>query len=246
VHAMPSIWTGIGEQLRAPTGRYGRLIGRLMALINGGPNRLAIAAVGVQPGDTVLELGFGPGRGIAGLAQKAIRGRVLGIDQSLEMLELAKRANHRGIEDGRVQLRLGRFDALPYADASISRVLAVNVAYFFGPEGKEVAEMRRVLRPGGLAVIYVTDRATMRNWKFSGPDTHRLYDADELSSLLRQGGFGCREILIEKVRLPFGVRGLVAAAAKTESRHQREGPSLSPLPEAANGCHTENAKGAHT
>jgi len=251
MHSMPSIWAGIGEQLRSPSGRYGRLIGRLMALINGGPNRLAIAAVGVQPGDTVLELGFGPGRGIACLAQRAIRGRVLGIDQSLEMLDLATRANHRAIEDGRVQLRLGRFDALPYADASITRVLAVNVAYFFGPEGKEIAEMHRVLRPGGLAVVYVTDRATMRNWRFSGPDTHRLYDADELRSLLRQGGFGYRDIFIEKVRLPFGVRGLVAAVAKTESRHQREDPSLSPSPtnqggRAANGYHTENAKGAHT
>jgi SAM-dependent methyltransferase len=233
MHTMPSIWTGIGEQLRLPSGRYGRLVGRLMALINGGPNRLAIAAVGVQPGDTVLELGFGPGRGIAALAQRAFRGRVLGIDQSLEMLDLATRANHRAIEDGRVQLRLGRFDALPYADASIGRVLAVNVAYFFGPEGKEVAEMHRVLRPGGLAVVYVTDRATMRNWKFSGPDTHRLYDADQLSSLLRQGGFCHRGITIEKVRLPFGVRGLVAAAAKTESRHQRVDPSLSPSPQTA-------------
>jgi hypothetical protein len=140
--------------------------------------------------------------------------------------------------------------------------LAVNIAYFFGPEGKEVAEMHRVLRPGGLAVVYVTDRATMRNWKFSGPDTHRLYDADELSSLLRQGGFGYRDISIEEVRLPFGVRGLVATAAKTESRHQREDPSPSPSPEtatswiqteqrlhrgrAANGHHTQNAKGAHT
>jgi len=157
---------------------------------------------------------------------------VLGIDQSPEMLDLARRANHRAIEEGRVQLRLGRFDALPYADASIGRVLAVNVAYFFGPEGKEVAEMHRVLRPGGVAVIYVTDRATMRNWKFSGPDTHRLYDADELSSLLRQGGFSHRDITIEKVRLPFGVRGLVATATKTESQHQREDPSLS------SGAHT--------
>jgi SAM-dependent methyltransferase len=232
MHAMPSIWTGVGEQLRSPSGHYGRLIGRLMALINSGPNRLAIAAAGVQPDDTVLELGFGPGRGIAGLAQRAIHGRVLGIDRSQEMLDVATRANHRAIKDGRVQLRLGRFDALPYADASISRLLAVNVAYFFGPDGKEVAEMHRVLRPGGLAVVYVTDRATMRNWKFSGPDTHRLYDADELSSLLRQGGFGHHDIFIEKVRLPFGVQGLVAAASKTEIRHQTEDPSLS------SGAHT--------
>lgn len=211
----PSIWTGIGEQLRSPSGPSGRVIGRLMALINRGPNRVAITVAGVRPGDTVLELGFGPGRAIASLAQRALGGRVLGIDGSPEMLDLATRANGRAIADGRVQLRLGCFDALPYADASINKVLAINVAYFFGLEGKEIAEIYRVLRPGGRAVVYVTDRATMRNWKFSGPDTHRLYDVDELKSLLSQGGFNNRDVVIEKMRLPFGVQGLVATAVKT-------------------------------
>lgn len=209
-----TIWSGIGEQLRTPSGPYGRVIGHAMALVNAGPYRRAIAAIGVQPGDTVLEVGFGPGRGIVSLARRAISGRVLGIDQSPEMLGLAMRANRRSIKEGRVQLRIGRFDALPYDDDSISRALAVNVAYFFGADGKEISEIHRVLRPGGVAVVYVTDRATMRNWKFSGPDTHRLYDADELHRLLRQGGFGSSNIVVEQLRLPFGVQGLVGSAIK--------------------------------
>ncbi len=55
----------------------------------------------------------------------------------------------------------------------------------------------------------------MQNWKFSGPDTHRLYDVDELKSLLSQGGFNNRDVVIEKMRLPFGVQGLVATVVKT-------------------------------
>jgi len=214
-HNMASIWSGIGEQLRTPSGRYGRLIGRAMALINAGPYRLAIGALGVQSADTVLELGFGPGRGISTLALLAPRGLVLGIDQSPEMLDLARKTNHRAIHEGRVHLRAASFDAMPYGDGSVSRVLAVNVAYFFGPTGQEIAEIRRVLRPGGLVVIYVTDRATMRNWTFSGPETHRLYDADELHDLLRLGGFTSASIVIEKHSLPFGVWGLVASAVKS-------------------------------
>ncbi|MFA5900487.1 MAG: class I SAM-dependent methyltransferase [Hyphomicrobium sp.] len=215
MHSMASIWSGIGEQLRAPSGRCGRLIGRAMVLINAAPYRLAIGALGVQPDDTVLELGFGPGRGISTLALLAPRGQVLGIDQSPEMLDLARKANHTAISEGRVQLRSGRFDALPYGDGSVSRVLAVNVAYFFEPAGREIAEIRRVLRPGGLAVVYVTDRATMRNWKFSGPETHRLYDTDELHHLLRLGGFTSASIVIEKRSLPFGMWGLVASAVRS-------------------------------
>lgn len=92
--------------------------------------------------------------------------------------------------------------------------MAINVAYFFGLHGTEVAEIHRVLRPGGRVVVYVTDRATMRKWKFSGPDTHRLYDADDLISMLRQGSFAHPDILVSKIRLAFGVQGLVAVAVK--------------------------------
>ncbi|WP_414461538.1 class I SAM-dependent methyltransferase [Hyphomicrobium sp. DY-1] len=211
---MVSIWAGLGKQLRTPSGRYGRFAGRLMALINGAPYRCAIAALDVQPHDTVLELGFGPGRGIVSLARQVMRGKVLGIDHSPEMLDIAKRANRQEISHGRVHLRLGHFDDLPYADDSISKVIAINVAYFFGIEGKEIAEIYRVLQPRGRVVIYVTDRATMRKWKFSGSDTHRLYDAADLNRTLRQGGFDDRNIFIETIRLPFGMRGLVAAAVK--------------------------------
>lgn len=214
MHAMNMIWAEIGEQLRRPSGQRGRLIGWLMALLNNEPNRVAIEAADVKPDDTVLELGFGPGRGITGVAQRVPQGRVLGIDHSQEMLNVATRVNQRAIAEGQVKLRLGCFDGLPYDDATVSKVLAINVAYFFGLRGAEVDEIHRVLRPGGRVVVYVTDRATMRNWKCSGPDTHRLYDANDLIRMLRQGGFDHHNILVEKIRLAFGIQGLLAVAIK--------------------------------
>ena len=66
------------------------------------------------------------------------------------MLAQASRRNRRTIGEGRVRLRLGRFDALPFEPESIDKILAVNVVYFFHKDADEIREAMRVLRPGGV------------------------------------------------------------------------------------------------
>jgi len=214
MRALESFWSGIGHQLKCPSGRAGRLTGQVMTLVNKEPNRLAINALGIEPADQVLELGFGPGSAVRAMAAAAHSGHVLGIDRSPEMLAQASRRNRRAIEQGRVELRLGRFNALPWASGTVDKILAANVVYFFSRNADEVCEARRVLRPGGLMAIYATDRATMSHWKFSGPDTHTLYDRAELQDLILRGGFRAEEVSIRAVPLAFGINGLLALARK--------------------------------
>ena len=220
--AVASFWSGIGHQLKCPSGRAGRLTGKIMTVVNRAPNRLAIEALGIEQADTVLELGFGPGSAIEAAAVAACQGLVLGIDSSPEMLAQATRRNRRTIEEGRVQLRLGRFDALPWVSESISKILAVNVVYFFSKSADEIRETRRVLKPGGLMAIYATHKETMQHWKFSGPDTHTLYDEAELNALLLRGGFRQEEVFVQRVKLAFGIHGLLALARKNEPKTSSE------------------------
>lgn len=216
--ALANFWSGIGHQLRCPSGRAGLLTGRVMTIVNREPNRLAIDALDLKPQDTVLELGFGPGSAIKAIAAAARQGLVLGIDRSPEMLALATRRNRRAIEEGRAGLRLGEFDTLPWASSSVGKILAVNVVYFFNADAREVREARRVLRPNGIMAIYVTHKKTMRHWKFSAPDTHSLYDEAELISLLLRGGFRREELWLREVRLVFGICGILALARKGGTR----------------------------
>jgi SAM-dependent methyltransferase len=170
-------------------------------------------ALNVAPDDTVLELGYGPGRAIAALASMVCQGRVLGIDHSAAMLKKACMHNRAAIRDGRAELRRGRFDALPWPAESIDKILAVNVVYFFAPDGAELSEARRVLRSGGTMVIYVTHKSAMARFKV--PSTHRLFDANDLATLIMAGGFAVDEISIEPFMLAFGLLGLLAVIKKS-------------------------------
>lgn len=207
-------WSAVGGQLRHPSGFPGHIIGHAMAIANRRPNRIAIAALGVAPGDVVLELGFGPGRAVGELASLIGAGYILGIDQSATMLAQASRHNRRAIKSGRVELRRGHFDALPWPSASVDKILAVNTVYFFRRDAGEIREARRVLRPGGTMSIYATDKSAMARWRFSGPDTHHTFDRDGLMALLRTGGFDDGEITVRAADAGYGIAGLLALVRK--------------------------------
>lgn len=214
-HVLDRLWHALGAQLRHPSGSLGSLVGWLMALMNDEPNRLAVDALDLGPRETVLELGFGPGWGLRTIAKRTRGARVYGVDQSARMIEQARRMNEVAVSSGRMVLVQGPFSPLPWIDEMFDKALLVNVVYFFDSDGQDMSEVYRVLRSGGRAVIYVTSRETMTKWPFAGPETHKLYDRNELLDLLVDAGFQPSDVAIEDVRLPFGIKGIMATAAKS-------------------------------
>ncbi|MCM2293789.1 methyltransferase domain-containing protein [Allorhizobium sp. BGMRC 0089] len=206
------VWRRVGDQLRQPKGLAGRLTGHLMVLLNRGPYRQALKALSLQPGNRVLELGFGPGQGLAALCRLFPSAAIWGVDHSEAMLDMALKRNARAVEEGRLHLACGSFTSLPFPSAWFDSLLLVNVLYFFDDAGKGLTECLRVLKPSGRIVLYVTDRATMENWRFCEPETHRIFNRHEVAASLENAGFTA--IDIHPVRLAFAIQGLVITARR--------------------------------
>src|SRR5690242_1004061 len=78
-----------------------------MVVENRQRNAFALAVLDEQPGDHVLEIGFGPGNTIRRLAASVGGGAVTGINSSRVMMSQAQLRNAAAIDAGRVDLRWG-------------------------------------------------------------------------------------------------------------------------------------------
>lgn len=204
-----SVSEAIGQQLAHPRGLGGWLTGQVMRVANRRPTALAIEALAPQPGDIVLDLGCGAGDALATLARRVETGVVHGMDWSPAMLAQARARNRRWIRDGSIILTQGSFEALPYPDASIDRIMASNVVYFWREPEAVMREILRVLKPGGRLALYATDGADMANWSFVKAGTHILYDRKALERMLR-ASVARDSFQIDRVPIGFGNHGLVA------------------------------------
>ena len=113
---------------------------------------------GPGPG-SALDVGMGPGRLCVALGERGWT--VSGVDASPEMVEVAQGR----MPDAADRLLVGRTDDLPFADGSFDLVTATGVLEY-SPVPAALAEVVRVLRPGGRAVVsYPNPEAYYGIWK---------------------------------------------------------------------------------
>lgn len=107
------------------------------------------AMLALLPGDqTLADLGCGTGTMIAQLAGHVKR--AIGIDNNTAMLKAARR---RTADFDNVTLRRGDLADLPIEDASCDAALCILALTYVGGPQIAIAEMARILRPGGRAIV---------------------------------------------------------------------------------------------
>ena len=200
-----------------------------------GWRRRAIALAGIEPGLTVLDVGAGTGD--LSFAAAARGARVIALDLSPGMLAVLV---HRAITEGRERIQpiqpiVGTAERLPLADASVDRIVSGFTVRNVGDLARTFAELRRVLRPGGRAVVlelsHPPGRAFARLYSFyfdriapalaallgGDREAYRYLprslrpfpDPDRLAALLREAGFAS----VGYERLTLGIAAIHIADA---------------------------------
>ena len=103
---------------------------------------------------------------------------------------------------------------MPFPPTSFDAALLLNMLYFCDPDGRDLAPLHRILRPGGRAVAYVTHRDTMRDWSFTRVGLHQLYDEAALERIFTRAGFAQDRITIARVSITRSITGLLAQAVR--------------------------------
>jgi demethylmenaquinone methyltransferase / 2-methoxy-6-polyprenyl-1,4-benzoquinol methylase len=102
-----------------------------------------VSRIDARPGDTVLDVACGTGAVALELLRR-YRCRVVAVDQSPEMLAVARRRL-----GGRVELRAARAEALPFEGASFDGLTFTYLLRYVDNPARTMSELARVVRPGG-------------------------------------------------------------------------------------------------
>jgi ubiquinone/menaquinone biosynthesis C-methylase UbiE len=160
-----------------------------------------VAQAGIEPGATVVEIGCGTGNVLLLAGRVVPDATVIGLDPDADALAFAARKLRRaGLT---MQLDRGYADHLPYADASVDRVLSAFMLHHLPPDQQQAAlrEVHRVLVPGGRLHLLDFDggrptppralRLLHRGHTHTHAHVHAesLGTAEAVTAALREAGF---------------------------------------------------------
>jgi ubiquinone/menaquinone biosynthesis C-methylase UbiE len=156
----------------------------------------------LESGSTIVDLGTGPGILSIELHKLLPQAKIIGVDLSSDMLEIArKNADEAGMSN--YETRLGKAEELPIESNSVNLVVTQSSFHEWDDPRKGLSEIFRVLKPGGSLVLKDYNRGWLSGWrrsllKFLLAMVGESYEDhvgmfkftfDEVADLLKEAGF---------------------------------------------------------
>jgi len=179
----------MANQMRMPRGLLAPLAARSLNRRNRGLIDRTIAALDVHPGQRVLDVGFGGGVSLGLLLDLIGDGKVAGVEPSPEMVTRACRLFADPLRRGRLSVTTGAIEeGLAFSAATFNRVLTCQTIYFWPDVAAGLAELHRVLAPGGRLAVAMMPKALQQRFGFVARG-YTLISHEEVMAALEETGF---------------------------------------------------------
>lgn len=179
----------IAKQFRQPTGLFGTIAARLMTKGNLPAIIETIQRLSITDNDCILEIGYGPGLGIQEVLTRNAGCTMKGIDFSELMFTIAKKRNKHFISKNRLELLMGDFLSYDIPENSFSKVFGVNVIYFWTDLAVATEKVKRLLKPDGKAVFYMSHKDDLVKLGFTRTDIFCKHDISTVMDTFNKAGF---------------------------------------------------------
>lgn len=180
----------MARHLGRPSGTVGLAVGDYMNEVNRRLTLFAYERLEPPPAGEIVEIGFGNGKLVDELLKLASDLYYVGVDASDAMVAAAHKHNASLVRAGRCDFLQGSVEDMPFPAGSFDRALTVNSIYFWPDQLAGLAEIARVLRPGGRLVLASMSPETGRKLPmYSRENGFSIPSREELIALHRQAGF---------------------------------------------------------
>lgn len=151
--------------------------------------RALLEELALRAQDYLIEVGCGGGALLRDVLKSGCRAAA--VDHSADMVALAREVNRQAVAEGRLDVRHGSADRLPFPDATFTCAAMTGVLGFLPDPVAALAELRRVLTRGGRLVVAGSDPELKGTPGAPEPMASRLlfYEDDGLAGLARSAGF---------------------------------------------------------
>lgn len=179
----------LSAQSRQPSGFFGRfLMAGYLDRANSQINQLVFDTLAPGPQERVLEVGFGGAELLLRIAASLETGRIDGVDLSPEMVTRAVRRARKLRLSEKTGFHQGSVEGLPFDDASFDCACSVHTIYFWPEFNRGLAELARVIKPGGRLLLGFSSDDTLRDegWVERG---FSAYSQQQVSDACQSQGF---------------------------------------------------------
>lgn len=186
----------INKQFKKPAGFGGRVISKIMEKGNSGAYNKLITLMQVNPGDTIFEIGYGPGLGIEKILSKTDCSYT-GIDFSELMYKRALKRYKNLIDNKKVNLFFGNFIYFKNNLGKFDKIYCINVIYFWDELFEPFSKVKSMINTGGSFYIFMAHFKNQKNTKYFLDEIFNKYTIEQVEHSLYSAGFSNVEYTYE-------------------------------------------------